>query len=842
VSRGTYYTYDIDGNVSSLWQQLDGLYEPITNAGLKRIDYEYDLVSGKVNFVRYQDGQQDAFYYGYNYDADNRITGAWTSPVALVDTLTGSYLMAFISRQDAQYYYYLHGPLRRMELGTQGLLLQGMDYAYTLQGWLKGVNSADGTTAADMGQDGIPGSKIAADNLAYSLGYYTGDYNPIGGTADSAFALKYSQTTGDITGQSLYNGNISNRTMKMMFVVGIFPPVGYTYHYDQLNRLKKMRYYTGITGTGWSRSNISLDYQENITYDGNGNILTYGRNGDESTAQTIDSLTYNYNYTGGKLQNNKLNYINDAIDSSGYTLDLRNQTSTTNYQYDATGNLLSDAYAGITNTDWTVYNKPDTIFKSAGNITYAYNTANQRISKTYGGVTTWYVRDAQGNVLAVYDSYGGNVIWREQDLYGSSRLGIWTPNLLMNGASEYTPWVTAGLRHYELDNHLGNVITTIADVRAVSVPGPRGYYGTLPLSWTDYYPFGMPMPDRYGFYTGLSPADTTYRYGFNGKENDNEVMGYGNSLDYGDRFEDVRSGRFRSVDLLFKKYPSLTPYQDASNSPISNIDVDGLERYHYTLTLTSQGKPVLKPGRKEDFTEAETTWNPTLTNWFRTETKFVKNPRVEYVVHGVADVPIGIDGTADISEQVTWTFPSYHKMKEAEAAGGPGPDHFWAYYLSDQRFSIGFNQGLIDGMQAQTETSGVGQAADNEESTLRSGMAPKSEEVVVINLRMKEGWTPEQQIEARNKVDLMNNLKPTVVENPVERAANLRRGFLKEGGDVNATQDVDHILDLQLGGTNDLFNLQGLDQSVNRSLGKQIQNQIQNVAPGTKVKLQISGP
>jgi hypothetical protein len=58
--RATYYNYDIDGNVKTLWQQVDGLYVNSTNAGLKRIDYEYDLVSGKVNFVRYQDGQPDA--------------------------------------------------------------------------------------------------------------------------------------------------------------------------------------------------------------------------------------------------------------------------------------------------------------------------------------------------------------------------------------------------------------------------------------------------------------------------------------------------------------------------------------------------------------------------------------------------------------------------------------------------------------------------------------------------------------------------------------------------------------------------------------------------------------
>jgi len=35
---------------------------------------------------------------------------------------------------DASYQYYLHGPLARMELGDINGKVQGMDYAYTLQG------------------------------------------------------------------------------------------------------------------------------------------------------------------------------------------------------------------------------------------------------------------------------------------------------------------------------------------------------------------------------------------------------------------------------------------------------------------------------------------------------------------------------------------------------------------------------------------------------------------------------------------------------------------------------------------------------------------------------------
>ena len=54
-----------------------------------------------------------------------------------------------------------------------------------------------------------------------------------------------------------------------------------------------------------------------------------------------------------------------------------------------------------------------------------------------------------------------------------------------------------------------------------------------------------------------------YRYGFNGKENDNGVSGQGNQYDYGFRIYNPRIGRFLSVDPLTQTYPYYTPYQFA---------------------------------------------------------------------------------------------------------------------------------------------------------------------------------------------------------------------------------------------------------------------------------------
>jgi RHS repeat-associated protein len=80
-------------------------------------------------------------------------------------------------------------------------------------------------------------------------------------------------------------------------------------------------------------------------------------------------------------------------------------------------------------------------------------------------------------------------------------------------------------------------------------------------------------------YTAVSKicSEDNYHYGFNGKYKDNEWAGVGNSMDYGFRRQDTRTGRFISVDPLTKEYPMLTPYQFASNLPIAAIDWDGLE-------------------------------------------------------------------------------------------------------------------------------------------------------------------------------------------------------------------------------------------------------------------------
>jgi RHS repeat-associated protein len=75
----------------------------------------------------------------------------------------------------------------------------------------------------------------------------------------------------------------------------------------------------------------------------------------------------------------------------------------------------------------------------------------------------------------------------------------------------------------------------------------------------------MNMPGR------SSSMGGKYRYGFNGKENDNST-GEGN-LDYGARVYDAKIGRWFACDPKDKAW--ISPYNFVSNSPPNKIDPDG---------------------------------------------------------------------------------------------------------------------------------------------------------------------------------------------------------------------------------------------------------------------------
>jgi hypothetical protein len=170
---------------------------------------------------------------------------------------------------------------------------------------------------------------------------------------------------------------------------------------------------------------------------------------------------------------------------------------TDNYTYDEIGNLIKDEGEGILNIDWTVYGKVRKVTKTNGASTsYRYDAAGNRVLKSVvvNGNTknTYYVRDASGNVMAIYESKK----LKEQPIYGSSRLGMYRVDA--SGGTKPLER-TLGNKLYELSNHLGNVLAVITDNKYgvdANEDGNANHYAPHIVSSTDYYPFGLGMDSR----------------------------------------------------------------------------------------------------------------------------------------------------------------------------------------------------------------------------------------------------------------------------------------------------------------------------------------------------------
>lgn len=489
----TYFSYDSHGNVE--WV----VHDDPKGLGKVYIAYEYDLVSGKVLMVKYNEMRLDRFYHKYIYDSENRLVKTQTSRDGeLWD-------------EDASYDYYPHGPLKRNVIGEDHV--QGMDYIYTLQGWIKSVNSPSLTALQDPGADngtalpvsGNAQDKVAADRHGMILNYYNGDYKKTGSflNASPNYALaSYSVTDAP----SLFNGNISSWVQSQLNTVTTDPinPRADLYQYDLLNRIKQSTSLKpSITSlTGWEDiSNTNSDtYKTEYSYDANGNILTLNRYDNNGTK--MDQLAYTYD-NGAATEALNANRLSSVQDLDASFLNGRGDLEATHqYSYDAIGNLVKEVaqerlnptgsgyqlYTVNTDIDWTVYGKIKEVRKTIDpsglnrkeRITFAYDPSGNRIKKDYwkdagatpNGLeepneitTTFYSRDAQGNTMATYQRYFdvGPGLYKydliERPIYGSDRIGqsVQRVNLTSNSTfsalpvpppgiaalSEYQNWITA---------------------------------------------------------------------------------------------------------------------------------------------------------------------------------------------------------------------------------------------------------------------------------------------------------------------------------------------------------------------------------------------------------------
>ncbi len=399
--QNVYYSYDAVGNVVGLVRGQTALLTSYMDQEYKTMRYEFDVVTGSVKTVVYQEGEPDQYIHSYQYDKMNR----------LYEVSTG--YRSQVLEPDAKYAYYKYGTLSRMVLGSQSV--QGLDYAYTLQGWIKGVNSGGLKAGYDIGKDGyIPEDAGVVNNnqfnpkdeYGYILQYNSTDYSP-GGTNNS-FAPDIVSSSLANSSQDLFNGNIAMMTTAIQKFMPDNRPLATAYRYDELNRLKTASYFKNydISNNKWMAAGAALpDYYNEFSYDADGNILTQKRNG--YVAKGVDMDDIEYAYTPGT---NQLTYVNDTKTNSGYDDDIKGFHS---YSYDLIGNLETDWAEEIEKIEWTVYGKIKRITRMAGSqkpdLEFEYSPDGYRAVKmvipkdpkalrSY----TYYVRDVQGNVLATY--------------------------------------------------------------------------------------------------------------------------------------------------------------------------------------------------------------------------------------------------------------------------------------------------------------------------------------------------------------------------------------------------------------------------------------------------------
>ncbi|RWU09945.1 RHS repeat domain-containing protein [Pedobacter chitinilyticus] len=493
----TWYNYDEQGRVVWTIKNIVGL-------GVKTVDYTYNS-GGIIEKVDYQKSNaNERFIHYYEYNSDLALSSVYTSKDDIV------------KKKQASYDYYVHGPLKRMEIGND---LQGIDYVYASNGMLKAINHPQ--QSFDPGKDGIA-NNFAPDVFGMTLEYFNGDYYR-SNTGITSIATN--------TSKSWYNGNISGqvwRSKKPDAVTavagsGINGAVMSTYEYDDRKQFNNNKFGTPDFLNNTFSETLNVNKEHGLIYDANGNIKALSRNNAQGTQQ---NLNYNYQPNTNKL-NSVDNYATYSYNDLGQMIVQERQSGQKFYlQYEPSGKV-SAIYADADLTQLKV--------------SFAYDENGLRLRKTdhLQNVTTYYVYDANGAVMSIYDNNGTPLQQKEVPFYSTSRLGTF---FRINDKYQY-----------ELKDHLGNVRAVIGEDKNVDGSANVLYY-------SDYYPFGSRM----------SLANSNYRFGYQGQYAEVDPETGWNNFDL--RMYDPAIGRWMSVDPYNEFWSS---YVGMGNNPISTTDPDG---------------------------------------------------------------------------------------------------------------------------------------------------------------------------------------------------------------------------------------------------------------------------
>ncbi len=261
-------------------------------------------------------------------------------------------------------------------------------------------------------------------------------------------------------------------------------------------------------------------------------IPTLKRNGlqDGGTYGLVDNLTYTYN-------GNQLTKISDSVEDPTYVGAFNfkdGADNSTEYTYDAVGNMTSDKNKGITSITYNVINQPQKITFSDGKTTeYVYS---------YDGTKLQTIHKTQQPQTSNTTTYCGNLIYENGAL----------KQMLVDGGY-VTFSVATPVYHFYIQDHLGNNrVVAKAD-------------GTVEQI-NHYYPYGGLMAD-------ICTGSDVQPYKYNGKELD-RMHGL-DTYDYGARQHNAATGRWHSIDPLCEKYYNVSPYVYCLNNPISFMDFNG---------------------------------------------------------------------------------------------------------------------------------------------------------------------------------------------------------------------------------------------------------------------------
>ncbi|WP_369012979.1 DUF6443 domain-containing protein [Flavobacterium anhuiense] len=377
---------------------------------------------------------------------------------------------------------------------------QNINYNYNIRGWLTGINDISALTK--------PGDQ--KDLFAFKINYNTASTPGV---------------------DPLYNGNIAETYWATNSDNGIVR--GYGYKYDNLNRLK--------TGISLQNGSVNHFFDETVTYDKNGNIMSMARNGNNALQQ-IDNLIYTYSNNNNSNQLIKVNDV--VINNPNLLYEFKDSASNTvdDYSYDANGNMTKDNNKNITEIKYNHLNLPTQIsFASTGNIVYIYNAAGQKMQK---------IVNETGKPIVTTD-YLGSYQYETQNSVTTLKFFSTAEGYVEKQGSSYK-YV------YQYKDHLGNIRLS--------------YDKNLTIQEeTNYYPFGL---EHTGYNGGINSTNTALKYKYNGKELQDE-LGL-NMYDYGARNYDPALGRWMNIDPLAEHSQSITPYHYCSNSPINRNDPTGM--------------------------------------------------------------------------------------------------------------------------------------------------------------------------------------------------------------------------------------------------------------------------